>query len=312
MATWKTVTVNPVGGDYASLNAALAGEATDLTAQTGDLVISCENFEDTTTVSTSGQTWTTDATHRVIIEAADSHGGKWSTSAYRHVQTTGVSSFAESGGIEDLILRGIQFYANHGANGASIFVQQDNQTRGTLEFEKCIFILDHVDVEAVLPGILKVRDSQTTMKLRNCLFYGMGNATSATAIESEQNTGTCYIDNCTIDDFYYAFLPDFTSNFIVRNTRVTGATAVMHPDSTNLNSASDYNLTDIAAPTNWGTNSIDSTDTPTIDYVDSTNATLTSRDYHLGLNDSGIDQGQDLSSDANNPFTDDIDGETRG
>ena len=84
MATWKTVTVKSSAGDYNNLNAALATEKTDLTAQTGDLVIECYNFSDTTRViGTSTQGWVTDGTHRVIIRAVDDHGGKWSTSAYR-------------------------------------------------------------------------------------------------------------------------------------------------------------------------------------------------------------------------------------
>jgi hypothetical protein len=52
----KTVTVKTSGGDYTSLNAALAGEAIDLVANTRILTIECYAFTDTTAVTISGYT----------------------------------------------------------------------------------------------------------------------------------------------------------------------------------------------------------------------------------------------------------------
>ncbi|MDV7392544.1 hypothetical protein RZS08_14355, partial [Arthrospira platensis SPKY1] len=95
-----TVTVKSSGGDYTSLNAALAGEVADLTSNChgtggpGILTIECWNFEDTTAAST-GTGYTTSADYYInIIGRADdktsSNTGKWSTDRYRLI-TTGSS-----------------------------------------------------------------------------------------------------------------------------------------------------------------------------------------------------------------------------
>jgi hypothetical protein len=203
---------------------------------------------------------------------------------------------------------------SQGANTFEGFRQDTGAVAGEWVLSKCIFMLDHPDTEAMAETFIHFLDGSPVYKFRNCLFYGMGNATAATAFYFDASTAVVYFDNCTIDGFTYGFKLDGTG-VRVRNTRVTNCTGVIDSTgaSTSFHADSDYNLTDASAPTNWGANSLDSTDTPTIDYVDDSNATLTSRDYHINsTSDSGYQAGTDLSSDGNNPFTDDIDGDTRG
>lgn len=314
----RTVTVGSSGGaDYATLNAAFAGEAGyDCVTNTGQLYIDCYNFEDTTAVNYNGTAITTNSSYKCYVRAVHDHGGVWSSTTYRLNITADATALRIDSAIEDLVFEGIQIRHAQtvGSDSRGITIEiVPNQSGGVFEFDKCIIIEEHQDAEDRIEPTIYTRDSQTTYKFRNCLFYGPGSATKAWCFEDDSYTGTRYIDNCTIDGFQYGFQHNFSSAYTVRNTRVTGCTAVMSTgNSYNLNSNSDYNLTNASAPTNWGTNSIDSTDTPTISYVDSSNATYTSRDYHLQAGDSGIGAGQDLSGDANNPFSDDIDGDTRG
>lgn len=90
----KTVTVKPSGGDYASLNAALAGEDDinpDLTAMAGILYIDCYSMQDDTLAAT-GTGYTVNASYYVCIRGAASdktsiNTGKWSVDRYRLVYT---------------------------------------------------------------------------------------------------------------------------------------------------------------------------------------------------------------------------------
>jgi hypothetical protein len=304
----RTVTVGPTG-DYASLNAAFAGEdGYNCVTNTGDLIIQCQNFQDTTVVNyTSGTGITTDATYGVRVEALNDHGGKWSTSAYRLDITTNVSQALTIGAelCEHLHLKGLQFRIGGTTGGAPCVKATGTPTTGLWQIEKCILIAD--DTTAYKRG-MRLEEANLDYHIWNTVIYGTGLEVSSAGLNIVTSTAGVFIYNCTIDTIATG-IDAAGSNVRAKNTRITNVTTVcdqsMHADS-------DYNLTDGTAPTNWGTNSIDSTDTPTIDYVDDANATLTSRDYHLGATDSGIDAGTDLSADTDLSFTDDIDGETRG
>jgi len=73
-----TISVGP-GETYTTLSAALAGEdGYDCVTNTQDIIFDCANFEDTTRVNATGGLsigYTTNDTYKVIIRAADSHGG---------------------------------------------------------------------------------------------------------------------------------------------------------------------------------------------------------------------------------------------
>lgn len=311
MATWKTVTVASGGGDYTSLSAALAAEATDVTAQVGDLIISCENFSDTTVVNTSGQLWTTNATHRVLIQIADNHNLTWSASVYR-LETT--QTCITNSTIDHLEISGIQCREHGTINGERVLHMNVGLDSGTFKLEKFILISDHNDATDST-NIVELDDNSQTYKLSNGVMYAdQSGSSNVNGINVGGITAAAnvWIDNVTIDSVDNGLaLGSGSGNIRARNTRITSVNVAVSGGST-LHADSDFNLTDNSAPTNWGANSIDSGDAPAIGYVDDSNATMTSRDYHMSVDtDSGHETGTDLSGDANNPFSDDGAGTTR-
>lgn len=309
MATWKTVTVGSTG-DYATLNAAQGGEATDVTAQTGDLVISCHAFEDTTAVLFSSTAWVTDSTHRVIVEAADNHLGGWSTGAYRlSVAGTVIRNVT----VDNLYLRGLQVRETGTAGTRNIIELDAGLGTGQQDIEKCIVVMDHADdADTTMVGI-KLEDSAQVYKMRNVVLYGGKQTTAGSkGIEVTASAATVYCDNVTIDDWHTGIDLSSGGTFQLRNSRITDCTTIVdEAGGQTLSSGSTHNLTDGSAPTNWGANSYSSTDSPTVNYTNDSSTTLTSRDYHIAAGDSGIGAGISLSGDGNNPFADDIDGDTR-
>jgi len=299
-----TYTVKSSGGDYASLNAAFAGlNGVDLTTDNGsgnpgNIYLDCYNFEDTTACSISA-TITTSATYRVIVRAVDDHGGVWSTSCYRLVNSAATIT---NNSVNYLMLDGIQCNLTSAGSNASGYQSGTSlDAVGQTEIDKLI-VMGPSSKPAAPDGIWN-SEPLHDIWVRNSLLYGLQNGIG------NAGTGAKIIaENVTIDDCYQGVYNSYGGHKLT-NVRVTNCTVVCSTVS-NIDSASDYNLTDgdASGVTYWGTNSIDSSDTPTIDYVDDTNATLASRDYHLNSTaDSGYGAGTDLSG----TFTDDIDGETR-
>lgn len=80
----KTVTVKSSGGDYTSLNAALAGESADLVTNTCILTIECYAMQDTTLCSTgTGYTTSADYYIKVVVPTSERHNGTRSATKYR-------------------------------------------------------------------------------------------------------------------------------------------------------------------------------------------------------------------------------------
>ena len=297
MATYKTVTVKSSGGDYATLNAVDAGEATDLTATAGDLVVECYNFEDTTQALFDDAGWVTDSTHRLVIRAVDGHGGKWNTSCYRMVGATGR---IVNQTIDYLFIDGVQCnLTNAGSNAQGYYAHSSLDAVGETEIDRMIVV---GVTGATAPDGITNSEPLHDIKIRNSVLYGLQNGIASAG------TGSRIIaDNVTVDDCINGITPGYAGH-ILTNCRITNCTNVVSATTSDLDAASNYNLTDGTAPANWGANSIDSTDTPTVDYLDSSNATLTARDYHLAsTSDSGYNTGTDLSG----SFTTDIDSDTR-
>lgn len=313
MGIWKTVTVASSGGDYTSLNAVDAGEATNLrTANLGDLVVSCENFEDTVACDLSSGAWDTDINNRLIIEAADNHNGKWSTSTYRLVVQNATPLNFSGANLNHVIVRGIQV-RHHGSITPLRCIRIRNTVGvGLYEFDKLLLIND-TTASGGSPHGFQMDNSDSVIKARNCIIIGNKAAqSSSVGFKSTSSSAAAYLFNCTLDDWDIG-VGTATSTVAIRlrNTRITACNNVK-TGTANLHGASDYNITDLAAPTNWGAASIDSGDTPTIDYVDDSNATRTNRDLHLNSSsDSGYEVGNDLTSHPDQSFTDDVDGTTR-
>ena len=322
MATLTTVTVKSAGGTYLTLDAAFAGEAADITAATGSdeiIRIDCYPFEDTKDCIIDDTAWVTSPTNYVELRFVDGAGvplyvGAWSTSAYRLVATSEVFENNQ---------------VDHLWHTEGTFQIMDNQGTGTSTFGimKCsaassgwnrfdgggILIADHNSGTAVRG--FKI-DSGADCRWRNWIGYGGNNEgvfSPAIDVPAGSAGPTLTFENCTFDDWSEVeFVADAGTTLILTNCRATGipgdlATAGQ-PDR--MDPTSDFNITDAetANEANWGTNSLNSSDTPTIDYVDDTNADLTLRDYRLNsASDSGYQAGTDLSG----SFTVDIEDTTR-
>jgi hypothetical protein len=78
-----TVTVRSSGGDYPTLNAALAGESADLVTAARLLTIECYEFTDTTTATTgTGYTTSADYYINIVVPVAERHDGTPNAGGY--------------------------------------------------------------------------------------------------------------------------------------------------------------------------------------------------------------------------------------
>jgi len=324
MATLRTVTVKASGGDYTSLKDAIGMEAIDITAATGSdeiVRIDCYPFEDTTNVVTVGMPeWTTSPTNYVELRFVDGAGvplyvGKWSTSAYRLVGTNGVF---QNNQINHLwhTEGTFQVMDNLGTSTSTggVFKCTVDAAGGWNRFDGGGILIVNHNSGTAWRGF-KI-DRGMDCRWRNWIGYGGNNeGVFSPAIDVPAGSGapTLTFENCTFDDWSEVeFIADAGTTLILTNCRATGipgdlATAGQ-PDR--MDPSSDFNITDAetANEVNWGTNSLNSSDTPTIDYVDDTNADLTLRDYRLNsASDSGYQAGTDLSG----SFTVDIEDSTR-
>lgn len=312
----KTVTVKSSGGDYTTLADALSTEAADLTSASyylggpGKLIIECYNFEDTQGVNETSATWVTSTDYYVHIKAVDDHGGKWSTSAYR-LHVTGNSAnilTINQTDLEHIHIQGLQIHTESTSALSPAIKSTGAPTTGFMWVEDCIIIADDTASGGALRGI-RLEEANLTYLIWNTIIYGTGGDAGSQGLQTSSTSCDVWAYYLTIDDIATGF-QEAGGTIRAKNCRVTNVTTVA---ANSLEATSNYNLTDNAtAPTNWGANSIDGGDTPTIDYVDDTNATATSRDYHINsTSDSGYQAGVSLSSDGDNPVSTDIDGDTR-
>lgn len=312
----RTVTVKSSGGTYLSLNAAYAGEdGYDCVTNAGDLIIECYNFEDTVPVNSLDVSGiVTSATYKIIVRAMDSAAQPLSLSAY-HLHVSGSNRlFREQNNIEYMDFENVQFWYEGVSGSLAGFRQDSGATGGEWNFKDCVFCFEYGDAEVWTGGGFRFTDNDVAMKFQNCIVYGDGVATSSIGIWADGSGIDIWFDGGIIDGFTNAFKLD-SLGVRVRNTKITNCTNIIDVGGvqSDFHSDSDYNLTDLnTVPTNWGANSIDGTDTPTIDYTDPSNATYESRDFHTDSDsDSGVGAGTNLSGDGDNPYSNDFDGNTR-
>lgn len=302
-----TVTVRSSGGDYTSLNAALAGESANLTTNchgtgsAGILTISCGNFEDTTAAST-GTGYTTSSSYYINIVGDPSdivsgtNTGVWSTSRYRlvytgatasaiavyeqHVRFSDIQIFLNRVGVSYEACINFAYYS--GTNAEHYVVRSIfRSTGGSCDTAKFVNACDNGGLTVI-----------------NSIFYDSRSVNGCKCIDAKANT---IVYNCTFQNSYLGILLTGTSAVIQNclfsslNTGVSGTCAA----------GTDYNATNNAAigyTVTGGGNTHDRL-SQTFTFVDESGD-----NFHLAANDSGArDYGVDLSG----TFTDDIDGQTR-
>jgi len=311
MATLRTVTVKASGGDYAGLDAAFGGEAADITAATGSdeiLRIDCYPFEDTVKCVIDDTAWKTSPTNYVELRFLDSGGDPfytavWSTLGYR---LSALSNVFENNQVDHLWHTEGTFQMRDnlgtGTSTAAVF-KVSSASGGWNRFDGGgIMIVDHNSGTAWRG--FKI-DAAVTCRWRNWIAYGGDKENVfSPAIDVPAGSGgpTLFFDNCTFDEWTTLnFIADAGTTLTHKNCRATNIrfdiSDASLPDV--MDAASDFNLTDREANSdvNWGTNSLDSADSPVIDYVDDTNAVFINRDYRINSSsDSGYEAAADLSA----------------
>ena len=302
-----TVTVKSSGGNYTSLNAALSGESYNLTnnihnsGQAGILTIDCYNFEDTTEADT-GTGYITDADHYINIKAHDSHGGKWSTGAYRYAWNgSGYRSTAINIRAELTQISGIQFLVNNTAyftvHGVVI-----NSVSATIK--NCIITETSSGRNGSCALLYLDSIADKNVYIINNIIYG-SSTTYNTGIQvfdykASAGTGGVYLYNNTI----YRTMEGIRSGY-----QQTNGCLVKEFKNNLVNNAGTCYVWPIYISTHSTNISSDTTspddtfDSKTVTFVDANGD-----DFHLASNDTNaINVGTDLSA----IFTTDIDGETR-
>lgn len=288
----KTVIVGG-GGDYSTLSAAESGEQAirpDLVSNDEQLVFDCRTTgaADTTAVTIDG--FTTDATRNIIVTAEnDAHNGTWSTSAYR----LELSNSARILFVSDnyCVFRLLQINNTH--NSGKCYESGTQSAGSTMLFDRCIAkTTSATKVGAGFWG----SGTNPTFYLRNCLAYDFsGSGGTGIRVQGASNTSKVY--NCTVESCETGFVATGNTPIIINclaKNCTTDFSGTWHANS-NYNTDEDG-----TAP---GANSQTGAATFVNEGAD---------DFHLTSSDTvAFNLGTDLSADANNPVTIDVDGTAR-
>lgn len=307
-----TVTVKASGGDYTSLNAALAGESADLTANchstggAGILTIECYAMSDTTAASTgTGYTTSADYYINIVVPTAERHLGVWSTSKYRLI-TTGLAQITcqanftrfegmqvSAGTIDDNNINGIKIDGSYGIYITNCLITRVEKSYTYGNYAAAIdFGTDVGGSNWAWNNIIADWD------------FGAAKTKVCGIVTTNHSSGNTYLYNNTVIGVSgrNSGIVDGFGSVIAINNIVSGFADGFDGDSgwgNGFHASSNYNASDLASDAP-GANSRNS---QTFTFVDADNG-----DYHLAATDGGArDYGTNLSA----SFTTDIDGQTR-
>jgi hypothetical protein len=299
-----TVTVGPDGGhDYASLNAAFAGEMGSLSE---DLVIELHPMEDTTEADT-GSSWTLNG-HRIIVRTIgweDELAGTWRTDIYRLVTESALGrSLRDRVGIT---IEGLQAQLTRtGSPGsARSVVRVDNRLAGASYDGLLLRVENNATPESLDTYGLEF-DAEGggagDIRIRNVLVVGLGGSGPGRSggVRETGSAGDIYLHHCGVVGTFTGERAGIDGSSIrARNCYVQGASG---DDFGTVHADSDYNVSgDATAP---GANSKTN---ETIAFRDSG-----SGDWRVDPEDTVVvDAGLDLTADTDNPVTHDIAGVQR-
>mgnify|MGYP001618703724 FL=1 len=280
MATEIIKTIRASGGDYTSRSAFEAAVPANLVTLDQQWSGVIDAFEDTIAVTVAGTT--TDATRYVEFRVASGqgHAGKWDATKAKLIVSAGTAFYND------------QPYTRIIGDQISDSANYDVTLRDNFgDFRGDKLILKETGTEG-----LAVLLNSNNSHLRNSVIYD-------SFVGIQNNLGANhYVYNCTIQNCTTG-LKNVANTTIGKNILVKGGTTcfVFVAGTMNLS----YCASSDATADDWGGtgNRISQTFT----FVDETGD-----DFHLAVGDAGAkDYGVDLSGDANYPFSDDIDGQTR-
>ena len=282
---------------YASLDEACNAEAADLVTAGDNLVILCSgSTADNINASFTNTSWVTSATNDVLIKpnTGQEHSGVWNTGIYR--ATKGVANAK----IDHLTLERLQITENPTQSTANALFYAVGLDSGKQIVRDCLIKIDHSDAEAVGSGI-NIQDSSPKYHISNNIIYvaDSSNHTSVgSGIALVGSGGRYYVYNNTIAGAFGSGIYVVGTASYIRNNIIDGATNCLAgntPNTEQYNAASDATVSGTGSRTNQ-----------TFTYEAGTD------NYLISSADAGAkDFGEDLSSDATLPITDDIVGTSR-
>lgn len=299
MTTTVTKTIKSADGDYTSLSAWESANQADITLATGSDTIQqaeCYNFASADTLTLSG--WTTAAGQyiRIFTPQAQRHAGTIA-SGFRLTQngSDGAIRLAEEFvRIEGLVVL-ITDVGDNGIGDVGI-----PNAAGDIRISHCVVASTLSPVSTQTGRGLNFSSLAATpvLKAWNNIIYDFGNGGSSTGfgISLISSSAVAYLYNNTVHSCRFGIVTG-SANHLLKNNLCDSNSA---GDYTGTVSAS--SVTNLASDTTSPNNDLDSQDPA---YVDEAGD-----DFHLAAGDA-VDVGTDLSADANLPFDDDIDGETR-
>lgn len=278
---------------YASANEWEAAEQTDLDTANNIMDCLCEGVTaDTTAVIISG--WTTSATDYIRIRTtqANRHDGKWNTSKYR-LEMTSTSAIPLRAQVPYIRIEGIQ---------AAVANSPDSGRSGIYCYGGDYVQVSHCIVRGksgVAGWGIYIPTEIGPVRIWNNIIYDW-DGSGGQGIHAETSGATkAYCYNNTIIDCEIGMLTAGGNDIIAKNNIVQGSTTGYSGtfDGNSTNNLSDHDDSPGSNPQN----------SKTLTFADAAND-----DFHLDSGDSdAIDQGVDLSADANLAFSDDIDGDAR-
>jgi hypothetical protein len=289
-----TVTVKTSGGDYTTLNAALAAQSGDLVANTRILTIECYGMTDTTAAAT-GAGYTTSASYYIKIVSADRHNGtaKAVSGGTNYYLSTANSAAALSLAAEYTRVDGLEVSAARSSNYENAIGM--NVVLGTGLIENNI-VHDCLALNSNGSGYGIIYYAGCT--IRNNIVYNTGDR----AITAASGYSTDSIHNNTIYNYgtqqttvagFYA--PATAGGTVKNNLVVKGA-----------NGGACYDYGGLTPTTNGGSDTSGEIDSLTAADL-FTSVTASSEDLRLKAGADAINVGTDLSA----TFTTDIVGTTR-
>ncbi len=302
MATLRTVTVRPSGGDYTSLSAAESGEQADLVSLDRQLDIECYAMEDTTAVNMDG--WTTDATRyiRIYTPASERHDGKWNTSKYRLSVTSGtIHAIQISSGADHVRIDGLQIMIRATTGLQDAIWMPSVNTNNLRRITNCIIKSDDANNTSQAMGVRTYGASSIT-EVWNCIFYDFADGVLGDAAINFRYANTSYIYNCTFVNNYVGISIHTSSG-----GTVYAKNCLFSANSSDTYGAvqanCDYNATNNSS-LGYTSNTHDRT-SQTFTFVDAAND-----DFHLAPTDAGA-RNYGVSDPGSGLFSTDIDGQTR-
>jgi hypothetical protein len=296
-----TVTVKASGGDYTTLNAALAGEAAALTTNchgtggAGILTIECYYLSgaDTTAAST-GTGYTTSSSYyiNIVVPSAQRHLGIWNTNKY--YLSVNVSGYGALEVYENYTrITGLQVAVAGTSNNDRCGIRIDGA--GNCLIDKCI--IKRSSSSHICQGIRFGNAASLYCDIRNTYIYGFNVGAWYAGISCDDTSANIKIHNCTISNNTMGINGN---SHIVTNCAVFNNSDDFYGTMTISYCASDDGDGTNAVNISPGATEADDWANAFVDYANG--------DFHVKNTSSVL---YNAATDLSGTFTDDIDGDTR-